>query len=343
MFADHELYILAVESGLDTIYCSNTGLPVAKIDEEEMIRFIELEIQANPLIENDELLDHLSLSMLAINSRPSPLFQNMTPARYKSLSTLYPEHMFRFLAGRMIFEGWNQLAGFVKYGDKVAWLREIPVEHDASPAKFMECLETMIRIDAILSLRQVYVPETLEIQINALRENWKGFDYFFSFVEALETANIRKLAKRDVSSEGRVSGNAMAVKAAIDNASQSSEEHVAGYTMRRSAEILNEARRENRATEQMRKLKRKLAAQFGNGQVQVKRGVEAFLDYADLGDTFNKEMAMRFIAMSDSAKDRARVELRMNGKQAAHKSSKPKEVKAKRTIFNLAAIDLDSL
>lgn len=302
-----------VESGLHNIYCAATGFVIGELGLEEISRIIEIEESMNPLLEEEDFLDHLELTMIPLNYRPSPLFQNLTPQRYKQIAKLFPQHMFRFLAGKIIFEKWNQLAGFVKVGDKGSWLREIPVDAIVSPVELKDAVESLIRLDAIISLRQVYVSEALANRIERIRNGWTGYGDFFQFIQELESANIKKLAKRDIANDGKISGNQMAVEAAIHNATHiDHDEYMAVYTSRKAAESLNELSRQTRSSENMRKHKRKLAGIIASGHTTIKRGVEAVMDLADIGDTFDSELAKKYIAQMDTASKIAKLQNRIN-------------------------------
>lgn len=292
---------LAIDAGLNQIYCTNTGMPVGTISDEELKAFIALEESMYPTLDDEDFIDHLSLAMIPACSRPSPIFQNMTPDRYHQIAIQFPSHMYRYLAGRIMFERWSHLHGLTCLEGKAEWLREINL-NEVRTRDIADCVQSLIRLDAVFSLRQVYIDSAMVNRMNAIRANWPGADSFAQFIADLEALNIDKLSRHDEKGSGRINGSPMALRSAIHYVTQiDPDEYLRQYEQRKAGEILAQARAENRAKEQMRILKNKFAEQYGNGQTKVNRGINAVMGYASLGETFNSELALKMLATHDTA------------------------------------------
>lgn len=322
LFPVESVYLLAIENGLDAIYCSNTGLIIGNLTNDELFAAIEMEYSLNPAAEEEQILDALQLSLIPASSRPSVLFQNMTPSRYQAMANDKPEHMFRFLAGKLMFERWTHLAGLQMTGDKLAWLKTVDIS-DIDRNRFRICLDTLIRIDAVFSVRKVAIDSELSQEVIRLREEWTGFDEFDSFIFRLEQNNIAKLKTFDPVNQERVTGNKMAIPAMIDSIeSYSEQEYIDALEMRKASEIIRQARAENRSHEEILKIKRKFAKQFGSGEIETRRGLQAALSLAEVGGAFDKDLALKLIASYDSTQAASKRQQIMDGRYTGRKINK---------------------
>jgi len=327
---------LAIEAGLDKIYCSNTGIQVGTLTTAELEAFIEMEDRLHGFDSDDEFLDHLSLAMIPMSSRPSPLFQNMTPDRYRVMASAYPEHLFRFLLGRLVFERWNQVQGYVLIEGKVEWLKTVDlVDFDYKPT-----LETLIRLDGILSLRKVYYDDETVAQMAKIRDNWPGIIEIAMFVDKLESENIKRLSLHDQVVFGTIRGNPMARSAALEQVKDvNMEEFQRVHTERRLSELMNLAIRENRSREEKNKINRRYSALLGTGQTAIKRGVEAIYDLAAISGVFDKGIAMELVAKMDTSK----IGVKKIQEKAVAKIQKKTSNRQPKTTFDIDFNDLGDL
>ena len=191
MFATEEIYIKAVKAGIVDIYCSYTGLGIGSLTADIVFDLIEAELSMNPELDDEALLDHLSLLVIPLNARPAPIFQNMTQTRYRWIAQNQPESMFRYLAGKLVFERWTHVNGHVNHGGKLEWLKTIE-SLNVETEDFKETLKTMIRFDAAISLRRAYFSHDMLERLQAIQNEWPGFDAFAKFVEDLESSNLTR-------------------------------------------------------------------------------------------------------------------------------------------------------
>jgi len=128
----------------------------------------------------------------------------------------------------------------------------------------------------------------------------------------------------------------------------SHEEYMRNYEARRQGEILRNAANEKRSQEEMRKLKRSLAEKYGNGQTTIHRGADAIMGYANLGDTFDKDLALKMLATHDSARaaqKRQAINNMSKGKKTPEAAKKAVESKLGRSVsikinFGTKGLDL---
>ena len=340
-----ELYLLAVQNGLVDIYCSHTGMVIGSIAGDEMMRFIELQLTLNPFLDDEGFIDHLQLMMIPSSSRPSPLFQGMTQKQYAQMAKQFPEQMFRFLAGKLVFERWNHLAGHVNHGGKLAWLKEIqalPIESVA----FKDTLASLIRIDAVFSLRRCFISHELKAKLESIRSNWPGFADFYNFVYELETANITRLGNHNTGLDGRIVGNSLAQIAAIQTVSMlTPEEYEQAMIMRKKAQALHDAARDLKAKEATKRVNEHYSEILGGNEVRVKRGADAIIGLAvaqaDSHGAADTEFVKRALAQYDFSKSQLKqLKIATKGSEVVKTpkkaSSKPK--KAPKIVFNLDLI-----
>jgi hypothetical protein len=332
MFATEELYLKAVEAGIVDIFCSYTGLCIGSLAADIVFDLIEAELSMNPELDDEALLDHLSLLVIPMNARPAPIFQNMTQTRYRWIAQNQPESMFRYLAGKLVFERWTHVNGHINHGGKLEWLKTIE-SLNIETEDFKETLKTMIRFDAAISLRRAYFSHDMLERLTAIQNEWPGFDAFAKFVEDLESSNLTRLERYDPRTNGQIRGNSLAVSAALSQVrTVTPEEWKEAHNLRRKSEILHDLRRENKSKNEMLKVSRKFDEISGGGNnINIKRGFEAILDYANLGDTFDSKFVLESISKLDVAKMNVRELKRVNRVAAmATLGQNPKTAKPKK-------------
>lgn len=321
--------LFAQQAGLKNIYCAETGEHVGVLTNDEFDAFIEMEDSIHAFDSDEDFLDHLSLAMMAINSRPSPLFQNMTPTRYRLIAEQHPARMFRYLCGKLVFERWNHINGHVNHGGKTEWLKTIELGN----ADISETLKTLIRLDGILSIRKVFFSAAMMLKLEKIREEWPGFPLMAKFIEELETQNIEALATHDQFTSGKVAGNSMARQAVLSQISDiDMEEFEKAYAQRQAADILRKAYAENRVREAKKRIDRHYAPILGNGESIIKHGVEAIMDYAFLGGTLDKDVALKLVSKMDTTKISAREKTRVMDKIT---NTKKKPSREPRVAFDI--------
>lgn len=293
---------LVIENKLNVIYCSATGLPIGTMAESELEAFIEAEEAVYGFNSDNDFLDHLQLAMIPICSRPSPVFQNMSPLRYRALAANQPIHMTRYLLGRVVFDRWNHLTGITQADGKEIWLRDIELREGVD-----ELLDALIRLDAIISLRRVYLPLEITKELKEIRAEWPGYPAMRDFIFRLEAINIKRLATYSaVISDGAFEGNRLAKDAMLDQMDSLDPEELAqALTARKAAELLRTSRAESKAKENLRRIARGL--KDGGTSVQIKRGIQAIMDFAVTvgeknGTKIDKALALRMMAKSDTSR-----------------------------------------
>lgn len=340
-----DLYLKAVGAGLVDIYCSNTGLVIGSLTANEMYNFIEVQLVLNPLLSDEDFIDHLQLAMIPVSSRPSPMFQGMTPKRYAALARQFPEQMFRFLAGRLVFERWTHMNGHVNLGGKLEWLKTI--SHNATESELKEIIDSLIRIDAIFSLRRCFINHELKARLESIREDWPGLDAFASFIFELEQTNITRLAGHNKGLDGFVVGNQMAQQAAIQTAANLSvDELEQAYLTRKKAQALHDVAREERAAESRRRITQAYASKLDTGKTEIRRGADAIIGLAvaqaDSQGAVDTEFVKKALATYDFTKTQIRTLNKLANGSVTVKESKntrtPKVKKAPKIVFDLSLI-----
>lgn len=66
-----------IDSGLNVIRCSLTGAPYATIADQEILLAMEGDIESQPEVTVDRLVDNWQLRLLAMSSTPSPMLRNV--------------------------------------------------------------------------------------------------------------------------------------------------------------------------------------------------------------------------------------------------------------------------
>lgn len=337
-----ELYLQLVEAGLTDIYCSFTGLCIGKLSNEEIFNFVNLHIALNPLMNNDEMFDHLALAMIPVSTRPSPLFQNMTPKQYHAIAQRFPEHMFRFLLGKLIFERWDHVNGHVNHGGKVEWLKSIV----DVPVSMQEALDSLIRLDAAFSLRRCYVDADMKARLRTIRDEYPGFNVVVELIFDLESANITRIATQHIVNYEAIRGNQLAQHAAIQQAANwSNEELAAAIAKRKEAERTRQMEAENKSKSEILKINRKAAELNFFGTSEVRRGADAFMGLAmikaESGGVIDGDYVLKALATHDFTKTQTKTLKRLsNGPVTIKTDSKSRTAKVKKAPSILIDIDL---
>lgn len=288
---------LVKENGLDRIYCSLTGVELAKMSDEALEAFIDIEEALHAFESEDAFLDHIELAMFAANSRPHPILQNLTPARYSSMIKLYPALMLRYMVGKMIFERWTN-GRVVESPNKQIWLREIAIPEEVD---VIETLNTLVRLDGIMGLRRVFLSDFLIKRIHRIQESFPGFNTISKLIEDVEINCMLHMA--EVEKTPKLTPNQNAQQALMRQISDTpSEAFVEFQSQMRVADKLRQLQREYKSHEAMTNHVRRINEAVASGNTITVRGVQAIVDWAALDIVENKQLALQLLSKMDTAR-----------------------------------------
>lgn len=310
-----------IEDGFDVIYDSMTGCPVGKIDFDTIERMTRMELSINPLIDSDDLAESMIVRLLAINSRPDPMWQNLTEERLAKIVELFPRRAFRYLIGKLLFETFNHSSGMKEIAGRMDWFHGFGhFIESANESALVDSLQSLLRIDAVFSLRKVRANSELTMQMDALIRDCGSFDQMAELVDTIESEQLNRLAIMPVSKADRLEGNKLARLAMLRDVGELTEEqYIAFQIQAREADVMRQMRAANRSQEERLKVQRKFAALNVNGKVTRSDSVNAALSYANLGEKFDKQLAVSLLAKIDTNKAQKKIAaiLKNGGPKAA--------------------------
>jgi hypothetical protein len=189
------------------------------MNDKTILRALEIEVYSNPLLTEDQMVDHFHRRWLIQSSRPAPhLTNHMDKHGFKFLRQNFPEDLFAILSGRLIFERpevVRELGKIDSHLAKLDWLISLQNIWQAVGfnKQFMDCLEIMVRLDAIHNVRHAFYDLKIKEWANKIRLSEFNLEVFHYFLKEVESNGLIQLSR--MSSEPRFA-NSMSLSAALD-------------------------------------------------------------------------------------------------------------------------------
>lgn len=274
------------DQGIDNIRCALTGQIIGYMSTESVAASIEYELFEDINVDSETILDTLQTRWL-IQSKPAPhLTGNNGPRLYEFLLANNKLELLAMLAGKLIFEN---LVALRSHGtkalamQKAQWLSELwDTESQIGWSDLHEVtLNTLIRLDAIHSIRDCLFSNDVRTDAETIRENDYTFDSLSVFVSKVEDAAFLALS-RMASNPAR--GNPAALRAAMLQSGMTPDQ------------IVEEEEKALRESEAKRRHYQSLGAQNAgkSGTVKIHRGLKPTLGLRDLGATIPASLAAKY-------------------------------------------------
>lgn len=307
-----------VDAGLNQIRCTLTGQPIGTLSLGALQRAVAYEVFESPLSDDETLFDTFETRWL-IQSKPAPhLTANNGPRAYEFLLANHPKDLLAMLAGKMIFEN---LTAIRMHGtktlqmSKAQWLKEL-WDHD-SMAEWTDAhqvtLNTLIRLDAIHSIRDCMFSNDVKAVAEEIRENEFSFESLAIFVSVVEDAAFLALTRM---AQNKARGNPLALRAAILQSGLTPEQLVA------------EEEKAIREAEEKRRHYQSLGATMSgkSGTVKVNRGLKPTLSLNELGATLPAALRAKYAA-------------ELKGKESSAKPAADKVKKPSKSAARFGSLD----
>lgn len=296
-FFDANKAINAVkEAGIHEIRCSMTGRIISTLTDEAILAAIRFEYYENPVAELDIIIDAMETRWLIQSSRPAPhLTAHKSRDGFRFLKEYYPVDLFAILASRLVFENTlikREMDTLQIARIKMSWLREMEIAAVEEQERFKEVLESLIRLDAIHNIRHCLYSQSVKTMAEKVRYEAFDFESLCVFIDEVENCGFIALTTM----KNPPAGNSMSLSAAME-----------ALTPEQITAI--EEAEENKRQAKLREYNRIAASARSakGGNVQIRRGVKAVVDMADVVPVMPAKLAAKYANELESKKKKPSV------------------------------------
>lgn len=283
------------EHGIHHVRCSETGQIVSTMTDSIILRALEIEAYSNPLMSEDQMIDALERRWLIQSSRPAPhLTNHKDKDGFKFLRQYFPEDLFAILSGRLIFEApevVRKQGKIESHLDKMHWMISLQNiwSRDGFSKKFMECLEILVRLDAIHNVRHAFYDLKIKDYAEKIRTSEFHLEVFHYFLKEVEASGLIQLSK--MKAEPKFA-NTMSLSAALDQEGLTSDELIRAEERRLK---INEDRRQA-----IEKINSRGAAK--TGKVVTLHGKKPLFDLREIRGTLPPALEAKYQEMQKEKK-----------------------------------------
>jgi hypothetical protein len=275
------------KDGIHHIRCSETGAIISTMNDSAILRALEIEAYSNPLLSEEQMIDEFHRRWLIQSSRPAPhLTKHMDKHGFKFLRSNFPEDLFAILSGRLIFERPELVRRIGKVETHLAkmdWLISLQNiwQSVGFNSKFMDCLEIMVRLDAIHNVRHAFYDQKIKQYADQIRESEFNLEVFHFFLKEVEACGLIQLSKMSAAPKF---ANSMSLSAALDQEGLTPDD------------LIRAEERRLKIEEERRRVINAVAAKGAakSGKVVTLHGRKALFDLKEVAGTMNPRLEEKY-------------------------------------------------